>query len=44
MLLIIGLGQPPAIQTAAAITQVLRRTGGSWRMTRRTVAPAAEQH
>jgi ketosteroid isomerase-like protein len=44
VLLIIGLAEPPAIQTAAVITQELRRTGGSWRITRRTVAPAAGQH
>ena len=44
MLLIIGLAEPPAIQTASVITQELRRTGGSWRITRRTVAPAAGQH
>lgn len=29
-----------AIRTAAAITQELRRTDGSWRITRRTVATA----
>ena len=44
VLLIIGLAEPPAIQTASVITQELRRTGGSWRITRRTVAPAAGQH
>jgi uncharacterized protein (TIGR02246 family) len=41
VLLIIGLAEPPAIQTAVVITQELRRTDGSWRITRRTVAPAA---
>jgi uncharacterized protein (TIGR02246 family) len=40
VLLIIDLATPPAIRTAAAITQELRRTEGSWRITRRTVAPA----
>jgi ketosteroid isomerase-like protein len=44
VLLIIGLAEPPAIRTAAMITQELRRTGGSWRITRRTVASAAGQH
>jgi hypothetical protein len=32
---------PPGIRAAAIITQELRRTEGSWRITRRTVAPAA---
>jgi ketosteroid isomerase-like protein len=41
VLLIIGLAEPPAIRTAVVITQELRRAGGSWRITRRTVAPAA---
>src|SRR5271170_8487170 len=40
VLLIIDPAAPPAIRTAAAITQELRRTDGSWRITRRTVAPA----
>jgi uncharacterized protein (TIGR02246 family) len=44
VLLIVGLAEPPAIHTAALITQELRRSGGSWRITRRTVAPAAGQH
>jgi ketosteroid isomerase-like protein len=39
VLLIIDLATPPAIRTAAAITQELRRTGGTWLITRRTVAP-----
>jgi ketosteroid isomerase-like protein len=29
-----------AIRTTAAITQTVRRTGGTWRIARRTVAPA----
>jgi uncharacterized protein (TIGR02246 family) len=41
VLLIIDPAAPPAIRTAAAITQELRRTDGSWRITSRTVAPAA---
>jgi uncharacterized protein (TIGR02246 family) len=41
VLLIIDPAAPPAIRAAAAITQELRRTEGSWRITRRTVAPAA---
>jgi ketosteroid isomerase-like protein len=40
VLLIVGLAEPATIQTAATITQELRRTGRSWRITRRTVAPA----
>jgi uncharacterized protein (TIGR02246 family) len=40
VLLIIDPAAPPAIRTAAAITQELRRADGSWRITRRTVAPA----
>ena len=41
VLLIIDPAAPPAIRTAAAITQELRRAEGSWRISRRTVAPAA---
>jgi uncharacterized protein (TIGR02246 family) len=41
VLLIVEVATPPALHTAAAITQELRRTDGSWRITRRTVAPAA---
>jgi uncharacterized protein (TIGR02246 family) len=40
VLLIIDLAAPPALRAAAAITQELRRTEGTWRITRRTVAPA----
>jgi ketosteroid isomerase-like protein len=40
VLLIIDPAQPPALRTAAIITQELRRTDGTWRITRRTVAPA----
>jgi uncharacterized protein (TIGR02246 family) len=40
VLLIIDPAAPPAIRTAAAITQELSRADGSWRITRRTVAPA----
>jgi hypothetical protein len=40
VLLIIDPAAPPAIRTAAAITQELRRADGPWRITRRTVAPA----
>jgi uncharacterized protein (TIGR02246 family) len=42
VLLIIDPAAPPAIRAAAAITQELRRADGSWRITRRTVAPAPE--
>jgi uncharacterized protein (TIGR02246 family) len=41
VLLIVDPDPPPAILAAAAITQELRRTEGSWRITRRTVAPAS---
>jgi ketosteroid isomerase-like protein len=41
VLLIVDPGPPLALRTAALITQTLRRTGGSWRISRRTVeAPA----
>ena len=39
VLLILDPAAPPAIRTAAAITQELRRADGSWLITRRTVAP-----
>jgi uncharacterized protein (TIGR02246 family) len=39
VLLIIDLAAPPAIRTAAAITQELRRPDGAWLISRRTVAP-----
>ena len=39
VLLIIDPALPPAIRAAAAITQELRRAGGAWLITRRTVAP-----
>lgn len=41
ILLIVDPATPITIRTAAAITQTVRRTGGTWRITRRTVAPAA---
>jgi hypothetical protein len=41
ILLIVDPATPITIRTAAAITQTVRRTGGTWRVTRRTVAPAA---
>jgi len=41
VLLIIDPAAPPAIRAAAVITQKLRRAGGCWQITRRTVAPAA---
>ncbi len=40
VLLILDPATPPAIRTAAAITQELRRAEGAWRIARRTVAPA----
>jgi ketosteroid isomerase-like protein len=38
ILLIIDPAAPITIRTAAAITQTLRRTGDTWRISRRTVA------
>ena len=43
VLLIIDPAAPPALRAAAAITQELRRAAGTWRITRRTVAPAGQQ-
>jgi hypothetical protein len=43
VLLVIDTGEPPAIRSAAVITQELRRVEGSWRITRCTVAPASGQ-
>jgi uncharacterized protein (TIGR02246 family) len=40
VLLIVDPADPPAIRTAALITQELRQSDGSWRIIRRTVAPA----
>ena len=42
-LLIIDSAAPPAIRTAALITQELRHADGSWRINRRTVAAAGSQ-
>jgi hypothetical protein len=41
VLLIIDAAPPFTIRTVAAITQTLTRPGGSWRISGRTVAPAA---
>jgi ketosteroid isomerase-like protein len=41
ILLIVSPAQPIAIRTAAAITQTLRRTGDTWRISNRTVAEYA---
>jgi hypothetical protein len=38
VLLIVDPAAPITIRTAAAITQILRRTGDTWRISRRTVA------
>jgi hypothetical protein len=43
ILLIVGPGTPITIRTAASITQRVRRTSGTWRITRRTVGPTADQ-
>jgi hypothetical protein len=40
VLLIIDPSGPVVIKTAVIITQELRRDAGSWRIARRTVAPA----
>jgi len=40
ILLIIDPASPITIRTAAAITQTVRRQGGTWRISRRSVAPA----
>jgi uncharacterized protein (TIGR02246 family) len=42
VLLIVDPADPPAIRTAARITQELSRESGSWRITRRTVAPGTD--
>jgi hypothetical protein len=44
VLLIIDPSPPPAIRVATVITQELRRAGGSWRITRRIVAPPGGGH
>jgi uncharacterized protein (TIGR02246 family) len=41
ILLIVEPTQPVTIRTAAAITQTVRRRGGTWRISRRSVAPAS---
>lgn len=41
VLLIVDPVTPPSLRAAAAITQELRRTDGTWRIARRTVASAA---
>jgi hypothetical protein len=40
ILLIVDPATPAGIRNTAAITQKVRRTGGTWRIARRTVAPA----
>ena len=42
VLLIVNPGPPPVIRTTVVITQRLRRAGGSWRISRRTVAVAPD--
>ena len=42
ILLIVDPAAPITIHTAAAITQTVRRTGGTWRISRRSVAPATQ--
>jgi ketosteroid isomerase-like protein len=41
ILLIIDPASPITIRTAAAITQTVRRQSGTWRITRRSVAPTS---
>ena len=43
VLMIVDPAEPPAIRVVAAITQELRRSGDSWRISRRTVAQAGGQ-
>ena len=43
ILLIIDPAPPVVIRATAVIIQTVRRTGGAWRISRRTVGPAAEQ-
>lgn len=43
VLMIVDPAEPPAIRVVAAITQELRRSGDSWRISRRTVAQPAQQ-
>jgi ketosteroid isomerase-like protein len=43
VLLIVDPAPPPAIRVVAVITQELRRSGDSWLIARRTVAPADGQ-
>ena len=40
VLLIVAPEPPPAVRATALITQELRRSGDTWLITRRTVAPA----
>jgi uncharacterized protein (TIGR02246 family) len=42
ILLIVDPAPPITIRTAAAITQTVQRRGGTWRISRRTVAPASQ--
>jgi uncharacterized protein (TIGR02246 family) len=42
ILLIIDPAPPITIRTAAAITQTVRRRGGTWRISRRSVAPTSQ--
>jgi uncharacterized protein (TIGR02246 family) len=42
ILLIVDPASPITIRTAAAITQTVQRRGGTWRISRRTVAPASQ--
>ena len=43
VLLIVDPAAPPALRATAMITQELRQAEGSWRIARRTVAPASGQ-
>jgi uncharacterized protein (TIGR02246 family) len=42
ILLIVDPAQPVTIRTAVTITQTVIRQGGTWRISRRTVAPASQ--
>jgi hypothetical protein len=42
ILLIVSPGPPTTLRTTAVITQTLRRSGWSWRISRRTVGTAPD--
>jgi hypothetical protein len=44
VLLIVDPGPTATIRTTAVITQIVRRTAGTWRISRRTVGSATDPH